>query len=565
MSHGKSKCHLEHLTVPSNQLLITTFNKSVQNDLSKNVRLAEIVLCYHNVKHRNSYLFMDCCSELYKHVFCDSKIAAELKCKRTKTSEIVKKQISKISTDIHLKNSLYRHYAVSIDSSTFHNKTVYPIVVSYYKIESGINYVLLDIHNSMYHDAKTITGLIEKSFNKYSIPIEMITSFNADNAFVNYGTHNSIYINLKAKNKYIMSSNCNCHVIHNAVKFSLKKCSIDLESFIYKIYKYFKVNEVNTDDLRVFCELEEVQYVNILKHVGTRWLSITPAVERIIKLHSALKSYFETVQVDSDNIFLDVFSSESRTYYLFLFHFIYCVFNFLDSKIKILESNYLLVSELYDVMDSIRIDLSNRIEMQFFGEYIITNINKLDDSKKDLLVLECNQILNSLYTYLSNHFAFNSNNILFKYKKFNLLDSLNITCIKEVTDIMGISYLINFNCLFSELLVINNWIISFENSNTTSERYKILYSKHNNLPEYRKIVGAIFSIPTSNAQCERLFSFLGRSWTQSRNLLLINSLTAELQIINNLKFTCSEFYKYLLDNNSVIHDLDANPEPLITY
>lgn len=77
-------------------------------------------------------------------------------------------------------------------------------------------------------------------------------SFSADNADMNYGVNKSVFTNLRAKQKHIVKGNCNCHVLHNCVKFSLKNISFDLEKFIYKLYKYFKTSEVHTEILKIF-------------------------------------------------------------------------------------------------------------------------------------------------------------------------------------------------------------------------------------------------------------------------------------------------------------------------
>ena len=47
------------------------------------------------------------------------------------------------------------------------------------------------------------------------IDINNLVSYGADNASVNYGRHHSVYTNIKQLCPKLISSNCNCHVIHN--------------------------------------------------------------------------------------------------------------------------------------------------------------------------------------------------------------------------------------------------------------------------------------------------------------------------------------------------------------
>jgi hypothetical protein len=46
--------------------------------------------------------------------------------------------------------------------------------------------------------------------------------------------------------------------------------------------------------LKEFCDFTNTQYKNVLGSVKTRWLSLQPAVSRIIEMYTALKLYFDT-------------------------------------------------------------------------------------------------------------------------------------------------------------------------------------------------------------------------------------------------------------------------------
>lgn len=54
------------------------------------------------------------------------------------------------------------------------------------------------------------------------LPFENITSFEADNAPVNFGCKSSVFTKLKTFNKNLIKANCNCHVLHNTAKYALK-------------------------------------------------------------------------------------------------------------------------------------------------------------------------------------------------------------------------------------------------------------------------------------------------------------------------------------------------------
>lgn len=49
---------------------------------------------------------------------------------------------------------------------------------------------------------------------------------------------------------------------------------------------------MRVETLKEFCDFVDIQYTEILSHSKTRWLSLQPAIGRIIAMFSALKSYF---------------------------------------------------------------------------------------------------------------------------------------------------------------------------------------------------------------------------------------------------------------------------------
>jgi hypothetical protein len=48
--------------------------------------------------------------------------------------------------------------------------------------------------------------------------------------------------------------------------------------------------------LKEFCEFANIEYKRVLSHGNTRFLSLLPAIERILLLFDALKSYFMAIE-----------------------------------------------------------------------------------------------------------------------------------------------------------------------------------------------------------------------------------------------------------------------------
>lgn len=117
-------------------------------------------------------------------------------------------------------------------------------------------------------------ALVKSSLNNVGLNIDYLTSFGADNAPVNYGCRASVITKLQETNPKLIKANCNCHVLHNAVKYALKTMTFDVEILVLKIYSEFSSSVKKVKELKDCFDFLEQPYYEILKHVSTRWISL---------------------------------------------------------------------------------------------------------------------------------------------------------------------------------------------------------------------------------------------------------------------------------------------------
>lgn len=102
------------------------------------------------------------------------------------------------------------------------------------------------------------------------------------------------------------------------------------------------------------------------RHVTARWLSLLPAIERIIDNIKPLKTYFiglgtedcppiinEFVQADSTT---DI--TICKAYLYFTSHFM----SLFHTNIKVLEMKTTIATNLYDIMFKLKTQLENRLK-----------------------------------------------------------------------------------------------------------------------------------------------------------------------------------------------------------
>jgi hypothetical protein len=93
-------------------------------------------------------------------------------------------------------------------------------------------------------------------------------------------------------NKALIGVGCPAHVLNSCVHHAAETLDVDIECIIFKIYQYFHIYTVRTEQLKEYCDFVEIQYKKLLSHSTTRWLSLCPSISRIINMFSASKSFF---------------------------------------------------------------------------------------------------------------------------------------------------------------------------------------------------------------------------------------------------------------------------------
>jgi predicted nucleic acid-binding Zn finger protein len=104
----------------------------------------------------------------------------------------------------------------------------------------------------------------------------------------------NIFSTLKQSvNEEIIGVGCLAHILHNCFQHGADCLSVDVESIVLKKkFNFFHIYAVRTQKLKEFCDFVELKYEELLRHTKTRWLTLFPAIEKILKMYPALKEYF---------------------------------------------------------------------------------------------------------------------------------------------------------------------------------------------------------------------------------------------------------------------------------
>lgn len=518
--HANSVSHRQKESSSKKLCTINSFFVTKNTLESQQVNLAEVSKIVHNIKHNLSYNSLDCDFKLLPKIFSDSNIASKISCGRTKAEAIVQNLLGPKAEEIivnALKNISY--FSVATDTSNKGNRKMYPIVrvVQYFCLQTGCQIKLLDFFEQACETADGISNSVLSTLEKYNINMSKVSAFSADNTNSNFGCRRSAFTLLQSHNKNIFKAGCLAHVVHNTYRKALDGLDFDLETLVLKIYAHFSVSASRREDLKEFVLYAELEWQELVKHCPTRWLSIGPAIQKILKFYPALISYFISLGEDCPKqikklLFFE--EDESEIEYLFkkpsiYLHFCANVTIMFEKASKLLQKSETSSPEIFYIMNELKTNISTRINEQFYGSNFITCKNKLSVSNINTIKKDFDMFYNTALTYLSNHFDYEYSPLKFLEPlclKSNLLLYQDIA---KIIEVFGLVDVISLDEIFEEFTIIKPAIptVSFENNLTVYEKW-LEFLSIQKLKNFEILLEFILSIPPSNSHVERVFSMI---------------------------------------------------------
>lgn len=519
--------------------------------------------------------------QINKKIYNDSTIAKNVTCGRTKVEAIVNNVIGPYTLELTLQGTNKVSFiGVATDASNHNAVKMFPVVIQYFDFKNGgIQTKLLDIKSAPNETSETISDLILDVLRKNDLQKKCI-AFSGDNCNTNFGGidrkgQNNVFIKLKSKvNQNLVGVGCPSHVINNAVHYSCDKLKVDLESIVLKIFNYFSIYTVRVESLKEFCEFVDTEYAILLYHSKTRWLSLFPAIERVLKMFEALKSYFLS-QTNPPYILKSFFENDFSEAYLFFVHSLMSIFH---TNIERIERQDNSVVETMSILENVLSTLEERAANKFIPLKVSDILRKCYenglDRECDLLKLEFYDLYENSIKYLKNW--------LKPFKEFQCFKWISLKFVESYDwerDVMpSLLYLIEKGVeiddakFFDQFSNLKKYIQDNFDANDHSLPAHEKFTKYFKasiseevFSELLKAAEFVFAIPSHNANVERIFSLIAAQWTKERNRLLLSSIKGILMTTYNLRnMSCVQFYDFILlpENLKLLNKIQSSEKYL---
>lgn len=534
-------------------------------------------MAYHTVKHHLSYASTDCNVKLLSHIFPDSSIAKKVTCGKTKCEALIKgvlgPQSVKELTELLKVNDL--NFGIGFDASNKGNQKCFPIAVRYFDESVGICCKVLDFYEDSDETAVSMAQQVVSRISSHDIKLSQISSLAADNTNANFGKNNSLYVHLKQKTPNLLKANCCAHIVHNTCKIGMNALSLDIEMLIIKLYNYFSSSAKRVSQLKDFFDFVNQEYSTLLRHVPTRWLSLKPAIDRLLQNLPAVISFFSSA--DDCPLFIQKHllgepDSEKQKLVVELYlHFCHHLTEMFQKAVLLLEKNELTICEVFDIISGLKVQLEQRLLDCFFGYQVRQSLTKMGEmfpGDENVYVNEFKHIYEVCINYLTKWFDFSSDNILSKMNCIALESSPKFEKLLTLAESLSLIDSINPDDMYSEVILITD-IFSNEQGTCLKEKMSKLSVPErwvcvvellgkSKLKNVLILIRFVLSIFPSNAFTERIFSMMKLKWRDDRNKCTISLIKNELLVYFNYNMTCTDFHKQVLLDKTVLQMARTN-------
>ncbi|KYM93750.1 hypothetical protein ALC62_15647 [Cyphomyrmex costatus] len=557
--HAQTPKHINKLTNKNQSL-----NESTISHIDE-VKSTEIQLAAFFVEHNVAFYTADHLIPLLKKVCIKPEVVQDLSLARSKCSNIVKEVIAKRETEKLVENLQSRRFSILIDESTDITDTkIMCVLVQFLSTNKKLKTQLLELIPLDATDcsASKLFKIFKEALEKKNIPLKNIVGMASDNASVMIGRKNSFFSHLQLEVPDVVLLNCICHSSAIVASKACEELPKSCENLIRGIATYVSGSAKRCAILKEFQDFFEVEKNKILKLSNTRWLVLHKCVTRILDNWDVLTNFFilavhEDKLKSAETILSELNNITIKSYLLFLkfsLHFFNSFNAFFQSRkilvhklfensqqmIRQIAQNFMTLEALKDIVN---LDVENEnnilsLDNIYVGSECENLLATLPLEEAQEIRVKCLKFYKTAVREMLKRLPYKGaffQHLTFLNPDIALFDEARIK-IKDLSCIAArIAKNINFSTLNYEWRILPSVFNNLKKKELAcleiNEMWKKILefkdcSEEQMFPNLEIIVEAVFSLPHSNAEAERIFSIVTDVKNKKRNRLSVETISA---------------------------------------
>ncbi|XP_026332324.1 uncharacterized protein LOC113239503 [Hyposmocoma kahamanoa] len=562
------------------QSIVSAFQNRPQtlfeNDMTK---ISTIKLAAFVAEHRISSNTMNHLTDLLPQLCPDSKIAKNIKLKRTKVQAVINNCIGASEKQSLIKDLTIQKFSILIDESTDISviKTV-AVVVRYF--DSNLGQVisrfwdLIQLFDASTTDhsanAEKLFTIVVDSFQKHSIPLENIIGFGSDGANTMIGCRNSVASRFRNLCPGIIILKCICHSLHLCANDATKELPYTCEKLARNIYNYFKTSSKRQSEFVAFQQFAEVEVHRILRPAQTRWLSLNAVIDRILEQWDALRLYFDAkwlTDSECQEIHTHLNDPVIKAYYYFLGWMLpkfTAVNSYFQSESVVITKLNIKMTALYreliqlifpvSYINSIAIEAidpteeKNHKELKdiYLGLGVQKQLELIKEDRKEIFRQKCKQFIIKACTGIRKRYSINDT-IMTAISNFDPVTCVSEERLESLAPIFTLLPRLIPETLNEQQELDDEWrrlLIHLPKDLDASQHppdkfwHQVAQITIDNRKVFKQLPSfmlGMLSLPHSNAECERIFSKVNDIKTKKRNKLITRSIKGNLLTQQSIK------------------------------
>ena len=249
---------------------------------------------------------VDNIGDLFRAMFPDSKIAANFKLSCTSASYMIADGMSKYFTQLIVKDLVKSKlpFCIHFDETTSTQvKKQMDLTLRYWSPTH--EEVWITYYTSLFFghaEGEKVAVKMYEQLVSDGIPVAKLVTLVRDGPNVNKTIFRKMDELIRHDNPEFTGlvdlGSCSIHTIHNAFGKGLEKCGKEIEQLCMDLHALFKYSAARCEDFREVQIEMDLDLTNFLQHTVVRWLSIGPAVKRILEQWEAVTQFVTDLAKD---------------------------------------------------------------------------------------------------------------------------------------------------------------------------------------------------------------------------------------------------------------------------